>query len=185
MCIGASQLNGHFLRPRKSRTPVLGRSNRYGTADGLVGRGNANGDQSSGVEGNLSLCLGPFLVRYVSLPCSELHSNTNICSLHAFHCQQGEIGVLQPPKVPLPTNTPTGPSQVSHHSPMFLSFCQLWVLVHEVLGRYFGKGPVLSTIRFDRDFVRAMLARLLAFGDQLPLQLARGSEATHGALILQ
>lgn len=96
--------------------------------------------------------------------------------------------MLEPPKLPLPTVAPVldpNTPQLAHHSPVFISLCQLWLLVHEILIRYLAKGPVPSAIRFDRAFVRAMLARLLAFGDQLPLELARGSKACHGSLILQ
>ena len=57
--------------------------------------------------------------------------------------------------------------------------------MHEMLSRYFEKGPMPISVRFDRGFVHVMLSRLLSFADQLPLQLARGNRASHGGIILQ
>ena len=101
-------------------------------------------------------------------------------SLHGFQCQQGEFGILQPPKLPLPTTTSTTDANT-----LFRALCQLWALMYEMLSRYFEKGPMPTSLRFDPGFVHVMLGRLLTFADQLPLQLARGNRVSHGGIILQ
>lgn len=106
--------------------------------------------------------------------------------LYAFHSQQGDPG-FQPPKLPIPDETINEgtPIQIPRHSAVFSNLCQLWVIVHDILCRYFPKELTPDGARFDREFVRTMLGRLLALGNQFPLDLARGSQADHSVIVLQ
>ncbi|KAH7310441.1 hypothetical protein B0I35DRAFT_73701 [Stachybotrys elegans] len=98
-------------------------------------------------------------------------------TFHSLHCQQLELGSLNPPKLPIP-------EQASNVAPVFPYTCQLWLIVHDILCQRFTESKRPLSASNDVHFIESTLLRLLKFGEELPTQLCRGGRIPHCGIIL-